>query len=65
MNNEACDDTTDRPVSLNNKGTPDAAIFVSAKPAPTDGSSAGAVASTVLGGWGFLLQSDNDGENFE
>ena len=48
MNNDACDDATNRPVSLNNEATPDAAIFAGAAPAPTSGAAAGTGAA--LGG---------------
>ena len=41
MNDDNRDDTTNRPVSLNNEATPDATVFVGAAPAPTSGAASG------------------------
>ena len=35
MNNNACDDSTNQPVSLNNEDTPDAAVFAGTSSTPT------------------------------
>ena len=35
MNNDTCNNATDRPVSLNNEATSDATVFPSSAPAPT------------------------------
>ena len=57
MNNNARDETTDKPVSLNNKATPDAAVFSGAALDPTSGAAAGADAGFASGGGGgYLLQ---------
>ena len=63
MNNGARDDATDRPISLKNEATPDAAVFAGANPAPT----AGAIVGTgdTLGRGGSLFQSDDNDEDFE
>ena len=45
MNDYACNKATDRPVSLNNEATPEAAVFAGAAPASTD---ATATAATTI-----------------
>ena len=45
MNNVACNNATNQPVSLKNKATPDATVFASAAPAPT---SDAVFASTIV-----------------
>ena len=55
MNDDARDDPTNRPVSLNNVATPDAAIFTS--------STAGANSGATLGG--SLLKLNDGNEDFE
>ena len=50
MNDDAPDDATGQPVSLNNKSTPDAAVFAGAAPAPTSGAATGDGAASGGGG---------------
>ena len=45
MKNDARDDATNRPASLNNEATPDAALFIGTAPA----SNAGAIACDITG----------------
>ena len=53
MNEETIDNTTDRPVFLNNKTHPDPAVFAGAAPAPTygtgDGTGTGAAPAPTYG----------------
>ena len=51
MNNDAGDEATDRPVSLNKEATPDAAVLKDAATTPTVGSVDGSAAL----GKGYLL----------
>ena len=62
MNNNARNDATDQPISLNNETTPDAAVFAGTAPAPTAVAAAG-TAAVGGGGGGSLLQSDDDYED--
>ena len=50
MNNDACDDATNRTVSLNNEATPDATVFVGAITSPNTAVATGITAGTALGG---------------
>ena len=50
MNDNACNDATNRPVSLNNEATPDASVFAGAATALTSGAGSGA---TSGGGGGI------------
>ena len=59
MNDDACNDATNLPVSLNNESTPGYAIFSDAAPAPTSG------AGFFFGGGGSLLQSGVHDEYLE
>ena len=54
MKKYAQNDSTDRPVSLKNEATPDAAVYARSNPTPTVGASADAVAAAAAacGGWG-------------
>ena len=61
MNNDAGDEATDRPVSLNKEATPDAAVLKDAATTPTVGSVDGSAAL----GKGYLLKSDNDDEDLK
>ena len=54
MNNDACDDATNRTVSLKNEATPDATVFVDAIPSPNTAVAAGFTAGTTLGGGGGI-----------
>ena len=47
MNDDAHDNNTDQPISLNNEATLDTAVFTCANPAPTAGAGTGA-ASTIV-----------------
>ena len=56
MNNDACDDATNRTVSLKNEATPDATVFVDAIPSPNTAVAAGITAGTTLGGCLFVYE---------
>ena len=53
MNNNGCDDATDRPISLNNESTPDNAIFACATPDSTSGAATGISTGAAAGGGGL------------
>ena len=49
INDDTRDDATDRPVSLNNEATPDAAVLSRAAPAHTAGATSGAGVGAASG----------------
>ena len=64
MNDDARDDATEQPIPLKNESTPDDAVFSGTASAPATGIANGA--GSVSGGeGGYLLQPDNDDEDFK
>ena len=61
MKNDAHNDARNRPVSLNNEDTPDAAVFSDAAPSPL----LALAPAPAPPQRGSLLQSDDDNEDFE